>query len=63
MAIIKPQSSSTVLKGVSYLVLLYLLSMGEVHYWRELMNIGILKSTLEEVVDEHGAHKGFACSS
>lgn len=37
--------------------------MGEVHYRRELVNIGALESTLEEVADEHGAHEGFACSS
>ena len=50
------------LRGVPYLVLLYLLSVGEVHYRRELVNIGALEATLEEVADEHGAHVGFACS-
>lgn len=59
----KTQSSRTVLRGIPYLVLLYPLSMGEVHYGRELVNVGALESTLEEVADEHGAHEGFACSS
>lgn len=50
------------LSSVPYLVLLYLLSVGEMHYGGEMVNIGALEPTLEEVADEHGAHIGFACS-
>lgn len=57
-----PPSQVAGLSGVPYLVLLYQLSVGEMHYGGEVVNIGALEPPPEEVADEHGAHVGFACS-